>query len=243
MANTQEISNRISKLFRNAYSFVFGKEDKDSIKSILSDLLQNGSVVEYSNIGTNGLPPLAVPGERGKLYLNVDTGILCRASTNGQSPYYVDIIAGTIFVSTLPTTGIQNKLYIRTSDNKQFRWSGSAWIEIGGSSSSSPKIWIGKINYNTTTNVLSLTPEVNTFGQNLQVSKLNKGGYSITKTTGYWGNKSCFASCGANNKSTINIQLDSGIYIRCFDASGAYSDAVVGTGNNWTTSLEIKEYP
>lgn len=46
----------------------------------------------FSDIGTNGLPTLAVPGLPNKLYLNIDTGEAFIANPTGSAPYYLPII-------------------------------------------------------------------------------------------------------------------------------------------------------
>lgn len=51
-------------------------------------------IIEFSNIGTNGLPGLPVPGEQGKIYVNVDDGTQWRANNTGTPPYYYQITNG-----------------------------------------------------------------------------------------------------------------------------------------------------
>lgn len=47
-----------------------------------------------------------------------------------QLPSYVsDIVEGTL--ATFPTAGASDKIYVDTATNKSYRWSGSAYIEIG----------------------------------------------------------------------------------------------------------------
>ena len=47
-------------------------------------------------------------------------------------PGYVDdVIEGTL--STFPATGETGKIYVDTTTNKTYRWSGSAYVEISAS--------------------------------------------------------------------------------------------------------------
>ena len=52
-----------------------------------------------------------------------------------QLPSYVDDIVEFSTLASLPTTGESGKIYVTTSDNKQYRWSGSAYVVFasGGS--------------------------------------------------------------------------------------------------------------
>lgn len=48
----------------------------------------------------------------------------------GQLPSYVDDVLEFSSYADLPQSGEKGKIYITTKDNKQFRWGGSAYIEI-----------------------------------------------------------------------------------------------------------------
>lgn len=52
---------------------------------------------------------------------------------SSQLPAYVDAIDEAANFAALPATGIDSRIYITTDDNKTYRWSGSAYVEISSS--------------------------------------------------------------------------------------------------------------
>lgn len=66
----------------------------------------------------------------------------------GQLPSYVDDVLEFDSYTSLPQTGEKGKIYITTKDNKQFRWGGSAYIEINSGEKVGSKIINGSYNAN-----------------------------------------------------------------------------------------------
>lgn len=66
----------------------------------------------------------------------------------GQLPSYVDDVLEFDSYLSLPQPGEKGKIYITTKDNKQFRWGGSAYIEIGSGEKVGSKIINGSYNAN-----------------------------------------------------------------------------------------------
>ena len=66
----------------------------------------------------------------------------------GQLPSYVDDVLEFSSYADLPQSGEKGKIYITTKDNKQFRWGGSAYIEINSSEKVGSKIINGSYNAN-----------------------------------------------------------------------------------------------
>lgn len=66
----------------------------------------------------------------------------------GQLPSYVDDVLEFSSYADLPQSGEKGKIYITTKDNKQFRWGGSAYIEINSGEKVGSKIINGSYNAN-----------------------------------------------------------------------------------------------
>lgn len=56
-----------------------------------------------------------------------------------QLPSYVDDVVEYVTKAEFPVTGEEGKLYVDTSENKMYRWSGSQYIDLGGALSELPK--------------------------------------------------------------------------------------------------------
>lgn len=75
---------------------------------------------------------------------------------SGQLPSYVDDVVEAANFAALPGTGENGKIYITTDDNKVFRWSGSAYVEIVASPGSTDAVPEGESNkYFTAARVLA----------------------------------------------------------------------------------------
>lgn len=55
---------------------------------------------------------------------------------SGQLPSYVDDVVEVANFAALPGTGETGKIYVTLSDNLQFRWGGSVYVQVGGPGSS-----------------------------------------------------------------------------------------------------------
>jgi hypothetical protein len=73
-----------------------------------------------------------------------------------QLPSYVDDVLEFATLANFPGTGESGKLYVSLNNNKTYRWSGSAYIEIAGSPGSTDVVTEGSTNlYFTAARVLS----------------------------------------------------------------------------------------
>lgn len=71
-------------------------------------------------------------------------------------PSYVDDVIEAVNFGALPGTGETGKIYVTTNDNKCFRWSGSAYVEISPSPGSTDSVTEGSANlYFTVARVLA----------------------------------------------------------------------------------------
>lgn len=76
---------------------------------------QLGSYVPTSSVGANsGVCPLDGSGKVSSIYL----------------PSYVDDVVEAANFAALPVTGETGKIYVTLDTNKQYRWSGSAYVQI-----------------------------------------------------------------------------------------------------------------
>lgn len=64
----------------------------------------------------------------------------------GQLPAYVDDVVEAVNFAALPGTGETSKIYTTTNDNKIYRWSGSAYVEISASPGSTDAVTEGSTN-------------------------------------------------------------------------------------------------
>ncbi|MFN7178383.1 hypothetical protein [Hyphomonas sp.] len=64
----------------------------------------------------------------------------------GQLPSYVDDVVEAVNFAALPGPGETGKIYVTLNDNKIYRWSGSAYIEIVGSPGSTDAVPEGAVN-------------------------------------------------------------------------------------------------
>lgn len=78
----------------------------------------NDDVFYYTN-------PASIPFESTSLQADINAGNFIA--------YGIDQI---IFVSTLPATGITERLYVQTTDNTLHRWTGTAFVDFGGGGAS-----------------------------------------------------------------------------------------------------------
>jgi hypothetical protein len=143
------------------------------IKKQLSDL---DETIFFSNIGTNGLLPLAVPGILGKLYIDIDTGEQWMANPSGLAPYYLRVGKDVIEVvnfAALPVTGSTSVVYVTLDDNKLYRWTGSVYVEVSAQDNNP--------NVQTVTSAATVTP---TFSNDLVIIESQSVGLTIANPTG-----------------------------------------------------------
>lgn len=63
-----------------------------------------------------------------------------------QLPSYVDDVEEAADVASFPNTGESGKIYVATSSNKTYRWSGSGYVEISPSPGSTDSVTEGSAN-------------------------------------------------------------------------------------------------
>ncbi len=92
----------------------------------------------------------------------------------GQLPSYVDDVLEFNSYADLPQSGEKGKIYITTKDNKQFRWGGSAYIEINSGEKVESKIINGPYNAN------DLSKNSITYGYSVANAPSTVGAHSFT---------------------------------------------------------------
>lgn len=92
----------------------------------------------------------------------------------GQLPSYVDDVLEFDSYPSLPQPGEKGKIYITTKDNKQFRWGGSAYIEINSGEKVGSKIINGSYNAN------DLSTNSITYGYSVANAPSTVGAHSFT---------------------------------------------------------------
>ena len=65
---------------------------------------------------------------------------------SAQLPSYVDDVVESATYSALPVTGETSKIYVTLNENKTYRWSGSAYVEISASPGSTDSVTEGSTN-------------------------------------------------------------------------------------------------
>jgi hypothetical protein len=121
---------------------------------------------------------------------------------SSQLPSYVDDVVEAANAAARPATGETGKIYVTLDNNKIFRWSGSAYVEISASPGSTDAVTEGSTNlyftqararaaisagtnigYNSSTGVISLN--LDPAMRESQVFTLSSGQTTITVTGGY----------------------------------------------------------
>jgi phage-related tail fiber protein len=85
-------------------------------------LSQKGAANGYASLDSSGLVPAA------------------------QLPSYVDDVLEYVTMSVFPATGETGKIYVDTTTNKTWRWSGTVYVEISASPGSTDSVTEGSIN-------------------------------------------------------------------------------------------------
>lgn len=139
--------------------------DKTSLVNAINEALANGGgtppdatesikgVVELASdaealaMSTDGA--VLTPGNIGAI-VNVNNGLVKLDSggkvASAQLPSYVDDVLEYANFAALPGTGETGKIYITLDNNKTFRWSGSAYVEISPAPGSTDSVTEGSTN-------------------------------------------------------------------------------------------------
>jgi hypothetical protein len=110
---------------------------------------------------------------------------------SAQLPSFVDDVLEAANFAALPVTGESGKVYITLNDNAQYRWGGSAYVEIVGSPGSTDEVTEGSTNlYFTTARAKAavgalFSDEVVVPGSNGQTLFTITGGYTVGKIDVY----------------------------------------------------------
>lgn len=197
MSSTEQISESIGKLFRNAVSFLFSKKERDAIKEILKSL--------------------------------------------NEKP-------GVVFVPNLPSSPYEQKIHIRTSDNKAFvpTGVGQNYQEIG--EGLPYKLFIAKI-WQSGTSAPQMTILYNSLGQVPTMSYNSPGLYLLTGTGNIFAdNKTAVTLQSANNNTgvlLVSMTLHNNsnqILINTRNSSATNANNILGA-NGVHSILEIKVFP
>lgn len=113
----------------------------------------------------------------------------------GQLPAYVDDVIEVANLASMPTTGEASKIYVTLDTNKQYRWSGSIYVEISASPGSTDAVPEGTTNkYFTNARALSAIPPAD--ASTLGLVKIGAG-------LGIDAGGALFASAGAGSFMSI----------------------------------------
>lgn len=113
----------------------------------------------------------------------------------GQLPAYVDDVIEVANLASMPTTGEAGKIYVTLDTNKQYRWSGSIFVEISASPGTTDAVPEGSTNkYFTNARALSAIPPAD--ASTLGLVKIGAG-------LGIDAGGALFASAGAGSFMSI----------------------------------------
>lgn len=171
----------------------------------------------------------------------------------GQLPSYVDDVLEFDSYTSLPQTGEKGKIYITTKDNKQFRWGGSAYIEINSGEKVGSKIINGSYNAN------DLSTNSITYGYSVANAPSTVGAHSFSilnldtanpdykmqlgfdgdtnemfsriKSNGNWNNWSKYVTL-SQLENVVTTNTDQGIY--------GYKEFYTSGGANSYSSTRLK---
>ena len=157
-----------------------------------------------------------------------------------QLPSYVDDVLEFPSQASFPVTGEASKIYISTNNNNIYRWSGSTYIQIGSSGSTTPNLQQVTNTGNTTTNTI--------IGTSFQAGSNPNGAYALLNNDGSLFLKSNLGGIGvglANIRATLldgamkifNLPNKSGIIALTNDINQySTNETVIGT---WITGKPI----
>ena len=161
-----------------------------------------------------------------KVVLDSDIGVSVASLVNGtipstQLPSYVDDVIEAPNFASLPS-GESGKLYVTTDDNKTFRWSGTAFVEIGsGLYASDIGITIQPYDVNTVVD----TSYVHTDTNYVLADKTKVDYISVT---------------GAVDLDTVVSDSDIGVTVQGYDVNTVVDTSYVHTDTNYTAIDKAK---
>lgn len=137
---------------------------------------------------------------------------------SSQLPSFVDDVLEVADFASLPVSGESGKVYITLNDNSQYRWGGSAYVEIVGSPGSTDEITEGSTNlYFTNARAKAavgalFADEIVTPGSEGQTLFTITGGYTVGKIDVYLNGAMLFgdgddytASSGVSVVLTVGV--------------------------------------
>lgn len=115
--------------FLTEHQDISGKEDKKNLKSLAYKDSLSKSDVGLGNVTNEAQIPLSQKGSNGGVATLGSDGKV----PSSQLPSYVDDVLEYTSKSLFPTSGETGKIYVDTSNNITYRWSGSQYVEISAS--------------------------------------------------------------------------------------------------------------
>ncbi|NBW14551.1 MAG: hypothetical protein EBR82_41785 [Caulobacteraceae bacterium] len=203
--------------------------------------LATQSSVAYSSLA--GVPSTFTPSAHVHSAADITSGTLSDSRLSANVPLlvsgllpstvlpsYVDDVLEYAATSNFPATGETGKIYVATSTNKIYRWSGSVYVEISPSPGSTDSVSEGSVNlYFTTARAAAAAPVQSVAGRTgaVTISARDVSGLASVATSGSYADltntptiPSAYTLPTASASTLGGVRIGSGISI---DGSGVIS--------------------
>lgn len=203
--------------------------------------LATQSSVAYSSLA--GVPSTFTPSAHVHSAADITSGTLSDSRLSANVPLlvsgllpstvlpsYVDDVLEYAATSNFPATGETGKIYVATSTNKIYRWSGSVYVEISPSPGSTDSVSEGSVNlYFTTARAAAAAPVQSVAGRTgaVTISASDVSGLASVATSGSYADltntptiPSAYTLPTASASTLGGVRIGSGISI---DGSGVIS--------------------
>jgi hypothetical protein len=184
----------------------------ETVDDRVASLIQAGNNISINyndslNILTIGATGLQLAGN----YATLTNGKI----PSSQLPSYVDDVVEYSNLAALPLSGESDKIYITLNNNKTYRWSGSAYIEISASPGSSDAVPEGSVNlYYTNTRASAAAPVQSVAGRTgvialtaSDISDFSSGVSETVDTLLVAGNNIDLNYNDSENELTVNFSI------------------------------------
>lgn len=183
-----DISGLVTSSFSGSYTDLLNKPTLGTAAALsAADLRDRATHTGTQTISTVTGLQVALDGKQPSgSYATLDQSGKVPAS---QLPSYVDDVLEAANLAALPATGEADKIYTTRNDNRIYRWSGSAYVEISPSPGSTDAVPEGSVNlYFTTSRAASAAPVQSVAGRsgNVTLSASDISGLATVATSGQY---------------------------------------------------------